>query len=278
MSRLQFLTALSLGCGLLITSCAGPELQPSPSTSAVWEPIDPVPSPHPVPSQPDPINSGPKAPTSEAAAQLAIDLTGPIPAATNNQDVMISGSFVTGATITAHLEPEQKMVLRIVGAGPVTTETQLDNSIPVLVSGEFEFGLGPPHAVNDLGEDTTFDFDVSQDGKELTYTLSLPVGSLPAVVTIPVGSEAATAAVWTSAEGGESLQVSPSDWGRTGGMTVVEFGWPSVVVLQTDTDSSSMRNQFQCHAIGAPTKTHWNLEPWRADVGLLAFMAKRCNP
>jgi hypothetical protein len=39
-----------------------------------------------------------------------------------------------------------------------------------------------------------------------------------------------------------------------------------------------MRDQLACHALGAPDKATWNLEPWRPDVGLLLIMAAGCNP
>ncbi len=39
-----------------------------------------------------------------------------------------------------------------------------------------------------------------------------------------------------------------------------------------------MHDQLTCHALGAPDKETWNLEPWRPDVGLLAVLAAACNP
>ena len=36
--------------------------------------------------------------------------------------------------------------------------------------------------------------------------------------------------------------------------------------------------QGLAHALGAPDKDSWNLEPWRPDVGLLATLTARCNP
>ncbi|MBC7292192.1 MAG: DUF2599 domain-containing protein, partial [Actinotalea sp.] len=48
--------------------------------------------------------------------------------------------------------------------------------------------------------------------------------------------------------------------------------------LGTDATGPGMRDQLECHALGAPDKESWNLEPWRPDVGLLATLAARCNP
>jgi hypothetical protein len=33
-----------------------------------------------------------------------------------------------------------------------------------------------------------------------------------------------------------------------------------------------------CHAVGAPDKSTWNLEPWRPDVGLILTATAQCNP
>lgn len=276
MSRLQFLAALTLGCALLISGCAAPEAPSSPGSTTPLETTNPV-SPGPSPTQFG-TDADPETPKLEIAAQLTVDLTGSDPAATDIRGVEVSGNLVTGGMLTASLEPGQTLALLILGKGKITTRAQLDNSIPVLVSEQFELGLGPPHVVTTSGQNASFDWDTEQYGSELTYTFTLRPDSAPAALAIPIGQNAATAAVWTSGEGGKSLQVSPSDWGRNGGMTVGEFGWQSVVAFAPDGDSDSMRNQFQCHAIGAPTKTYWNLEPWRPDVGLLQFMAKRCNP
>jgi len=119
-------------------------------------------------------------------------------------------------------------------------------------------------------------------------------------VIVPVGRDAAESATWGEAEGGRSLAVTPTAWGRAGGMTVMAYGWPSVVALAPDVDTGadpaantgtrvdadadaegvrdSMRKQFRCHALGAPHKATWNLEPWRPNVSFAEFVAARCNP
>ncbi|WP_435300636.1 DUF2599 domain-containing protein [Timonella sp. A28] len=48
--------------------------------------------------------------------------------------------------------------------------------------------------------------------------------------------------------------------------------------MEDDANGDTMKKQFQCHVIGAPTKDTWNLEPWRPDGTLTAIMAARCNP
>lgn len=260
MFRLQFFTALTLGMSVFLSGCA---VQEEPSTLGSTTSLE----------APDP-----QTPKPEVAAQLTIELTGSAPTTTDIRGVEVSGSLVTGGRLTAHLEPGQTLTLLFVGQGKITTRAQLDQSIPVLVSEQFELGIGPPHVVTTSEQNASFDWATELDGSKLTYILTLSPDSPAATVVIPIGTDAALDAVWTSAEGGRSLQVSPSDWGRNGGMIVVEFGWQSVLALEPEADSDSMRNQFQCHAIGAPTKTYWNLEPWRPDVGLLRFMAERCNP
>ena len=79
-------------------------------------------------------------------------------------------------------------------------------------------------------------------------------------------------------EGGRSLAVDPTPWARLSGMVGEATAWAQLVASEPEAGSRTMRDQFDCHALGATDKATWNLEPWRPDVGFLATAAARCNP
>ncbi|QAY71942.1 DUF2599 domain-containing protein [Xylanimonas protaetiae] len=86
-------------------------------------------------------------------------------------------------------------------------------------------------------------------------------------------------ATWGEREGGRSLIVVPAPWVRTSGdLAAVDALWAEVLAVHPDADTPGMEDQLVCHALGAPDKDTWNLEPWRPDVGLVAVLQARCNP
>ncbi|PJI93810.1 DUF2599 domain-containing protein [Luteimicrobium subarcticum] len=85
-------------------------------------------------------------------------------------------------------------------------------------------------------------------------------------------------ATWGVAEGGRSLAVDPNAWARAAGQAGAAATWTAVTTAHPDADTPGMHDQLLCHAIGAPDKATWNLEPWRPDVGLVETVAARCNP
>ncbi|MBO3101957.1 DUF2599 domain-containing protein [Cellulomonas fengjieae] len=91
-------------------------------------------------------------------------------------------------------------------------------------------------------------------------------------------STAVQSAVWGEAEGGRSLAVTPSAWARAGSLAAQDGLWTQVVALAPDADVPGMRDQLECHELGAPDKDTWNLEPWRPEVGALEMISARCNP
>lgn len=97
-------------------------------------------------------------------------------------------------------------------------------------------------------------------------------------VSTRLGTEALVSTDWGEREGGRSLAVEPTDWTRDAGQAGWALAWSQVVAAEPEADSPGMYDQLVCHAIGAPDKATWNLEPWRPDVGLVAVMAARCNP
>jgi hypothetical protein len=83
---------------------------------------------------------------------------------------------------------------------------------------------------------------------------------------------------WVERSDGPSLFVDPAEWVRLGGQAEWEQAMDELAALHPEAASESMRNQFICHAVGAPDKETWNLEPWREDIGLLGFALAACNP
>lgn len=97
-------------------------------------------------------------------------------------------------------------------------------------------------------------------------------------VTTWLGAQGVRSATWGEREGGRSLAVDPTPWARQSGIVGEATAWAQLVAAEPEAASTTMRDQFDCHALGATDKTTWNLEPWRPDVGFLATAAARCNP
>ncbi|MEK8226150.1 DUF2599 domain-containing protein [Oerskovia sp. M15] len=97
-------------------------------------------------------------------------------------------------------------------------------------------------------------------------------------VTTWLGAQGVRSATWGNREGGRSLAVDPTPWARQSGLVGEETAWAQLVASEPEADTATMRDQFDCHALGATDKKTWNLEPWRPDVGFLATAAARCNP
>ncbi|WP_415297824.1 DUF2599 domain-containing protein [Cellulosimicrobium sp. SJTW-1] len=97
-------------------------------------------------------------------------------------------------------------------------------------------------------------------------------------VVVPLGTRAVRSTGWGEREGGRSLAVDPTAWARAAGQAGRELVWAQIVAAEPEADTPTMHDQLVCHAVGAPDKATWNLEPWRPDVGLLATMSARCNP
>ncbi|GAA1737853.1 hypothetical protein GCM10009809_36190 [Isoptericola hypogeus] len=103
-------------------------------------------------------------------------------------------------------------------------------------------------------------------------------GDGPGEAATTLGTAGVASADWGEREGGRSLAVDATGWARSAGEAGVDVVWAELVAAEPEVDTATMRDQLACHAIGAPDKATWNLEPWRPDVGLLATMAARCNP
>ncbi|QGQ18439.1 DUF2599 domain-containing protein [Cellulomonas sp. JZ18] len=103
-------------------------------------------------------------------------------------------------------------------------------------------------------------------------------GRPAAVVEVLVGTSALASATWGEAEGGRSLAVVPAAWVRGGSLAAQEVLAAQLAVAQPEAATATMQAQLWCHALGAPDKDAWNLEPWRPEVGTVTLLATRCNP
>ncbi len=177
-------------------------------------------------------------------------------------------AFDAAALARADGETDPEIAL----TSPGTFATHPDGSVTVLVDDTAVGGLSTPKGARLASvDDTHLELRVSEGAKDGDRTAGDPLGTT-------LGTVAVEGTDWGDREGGRSLAVSPTDWARTAGQAGVDVAWAELVAADPEVDTSTMRDQLECHAIGAPDKPTWNLEPWRPDVGLLATMAARCNP
>jgi hypothetical protein len=102
--------------------------------------------------------------------------------------------------------------------------------------------------------------------------------SADAETATTLGTSGVVSAHWGDREGGDSLAVDATAWARHAGQAGVDVVWAELVAADAGVDTATMHDQLVCHALGAPDKDTWNLEPWRPDVGLVQVLAARCNP
>lgn len=153
---------------------------------------------------------------------------------------------------------------------PGTFEPHVDGSVTVRADGAAVGGLAAPEGARLVAaDDTHLEVRSATDGTS---------GRTDDDVTTTLGTSAVERTDWGDREGGRSLAVVPTDWAREAGQAGTDLVWAELVAADPEVDTATMHDQLECHAIGAPDKDSWNLEPWRPDVGLVATMAARCNP
>jgi hypothetical protein len=99
-----------------------------------------------------------------------------------------------------------------------------------------------------------------------------------APVTTWLSGVAVVSATWGEAEGGRSLEITPSEWARTGTLAAQQGLWTQLVAQHPDANSPTMHEQLLCHVLGAAGKSTWHIEPWRPQVDALTMLRTRCNP
>jgi hypothetical protein len=183
-------------------------------------------------------------------------------------------------TVTLSLAPggSARLALR----SPGTLDVDSDGSITVLDGGGTPVAaIGPPAPPSGTAEDAPT-IEVTDTGatRARVEVGDRPVaaGEGPLRVAFVVGAQAIESATWGENEGGRSLAVDPTDWARHAGQAGLDLIRAQLVAAEPDAGSSTMGDQLVCHAVGAPDKTTWNLEPWRPDVGLILTATAHCNP
>jgi hypothetical protein len=116
-----------------------------------------------------------------------------------------------------------------------------------------------------------------------SVSTSSPAAAEVTTSTAPAGDALIDHVQWGSTDQGRQLRVYPTAAGRADTSPAgVDRAWSQVLATAPDANTPGMHDQFECHWVFArivdPTKTSWNLEPWRPDVGYQATVAARCNP
>lgn len=173
------------------------------------------------------------------------------------------------------------LVVTLAAPSGSTFDVLGDGSVALRTAdGTFAGGLAAPTTTTS-GDPLKARFTaVTDDVLDLTVTTLTGAAHLPAgTVTLWFGTRMLEdPADWGEREGGRSLAVRPTTWARAGGLAAQEGVWAAVIAQEPEADTNGMHDQLLCHALGAPDKDAWNLEPWRPDVGSLATLAARCNP
>jgi len=149
-----------------------------------------------------------------------------------------------------------------------------DGSISVLdAAGTPLGGLSAPEATEPSGSavragvvvvaPTRAEVRVKAVGATPSGTVGTTASAPPDDVTVTtwLGAQGVRSATWGNREGGRSLAVDPTPWARQSGLVGEETAWAQLVASEPEADSSTMRDQFDCHALGATDKKTWNLEP-----------------
>jgi hypothetical protein len=192
--------------------------------------------------------------------------------------------------VTLSLAPGGSADLALTSPGALDVDT--DGSITVLDgNGTPVAAVGPPAPPSGTEDDAprieVTDIDATHARVEVDDPIRPAQGSGatgkaaptgPLQVTFVAGTQAIDSATWGENEGGRSLAVDPTDWARHAGQAGVDLIRTQLVAAEPDAGTSTMGDQLVCHAVGAPDKATWNLEPWRPDVGLILTATAQCNP
>ncbi|WP_200960570.1 DUF2599 domain-containing protein [Oerskovia sp. Root22] len=247
------------------------------------------------PAGADPATSAPVAPVTvtpdeDGSSRVSFGLAVP-GAGTGAASDSGAGGATTGTTDSTADHSAATATLDLVSPADGSLLRNGDGSISVLdAAGTPLGGLSAPEATEPSGSavragvlvvaPTRAEVRVKAVGATPSGTAGTTASAPPDDVTVTtwLGAQGVRSATWGNREGGRSLAVDPTPWARQSGLVGEETAWAQLVASEPEADSSTMRDQFDCHALGATDKKTWNLEPWRPDVGFLATAAARCNP
>lgn len=188
-------------------------------------------------------------------------------------------------TVTLELAPGEVADLALTSAGALDVDS--DGSVTVLDGAGTPVAALAPPAPGERTDGSTPRVtvsDVDPTHARLQVDDRVRPGEDPRAAdetvrfTVAVGDHAIDRATWGENEGGRSLAVDPSDWVRHAGEAGLALVRAQLVAAEPEADSTTMDDQLVCHAVGAPDKATWNLEPWRPDVGLILTATAHCNP
>ncbi|WP_435298692.1 hypothetical protein [Timonella sp. A28] len=139
-----------------------------------------------------------------------------------DSSVSVEGDVVDGAlfmTDKPHINIE-------IHGEDLSVVTALDSTVAVLEQGEFVVGVSAPREAKSRVPVRQIMSEVGEDKSVVRVLVSRPATSQDdEPVQAVIGYQPVSATSWGNREGGVSLAVTPSVWGRNGGLTVVDFGW-----------------------------------------------------
>lgn len=187
----------------------------------------------------------------------------------------------TGAVLTLTLpDPQTSVSLDVPAAPGGAARSEADSSAAVTSpDGRLVLGMSSPEGTAPDGSHPPVRWSADDDGPRLVLDLGdVDPADFPLVVTTHLGTSVVASTSWGEREGGRSLAVTPTDWGRVSGATGSVFAWADLLAADPTADTPGMEEQLQCHLLGAREKATWNLEPWRPAVSLVEYALARCNP
>ncbi len=241
-------------------------------------------------SQPPPTSRDPEA-AGDSRPKLrarTITIDGVVLRVAARKAPVVTADEVTPGLHTVTLALARGGSARVALVSPGALDVDTDGSITVLDgNGTPVAAIGPPAPPSgtegntpriDVTDTDATHARVEVDDRVRPVQGSGTAGSGPLQVTLAVGTDAIESATWGENEGGRSLAVDPADWARHAGQAGVDLIRTQLVAAEPDAGSTTMDDQLVCHAVGAPEKATWNLEPWRPEVGLILTATAQCNP
>jgi hypothetical protein len=273
----------ALGLLLLLAGCTG-DPAPAPPSASAAPAASAAPSPTSAGSSGSPDAARVRSEGSVVhAGDLTLHVWPPLDdaAVTTGED----GDVALAAPLPATDGTAAELPAATFAAGEgLTLEALRDDTVVVRdAAGRAVGGLTPPVLSGDAAGSGARVRVLAGDGV-VTWSVLAPAGAVATATGGTVTGTFATAALGSATwadrddEGGRSLAVVPTSWGRAGGLAAEETLWSQLVTAVPEADAQNVHDQLTCHVIGAPDKASWNLEPWRPDVGLLATLGALCNP
>lgn len=279
----------ALGLLLLLAGCTG-DPAPAPPSASAAPAASAAPSPTSAGSSGSPDAARVRSEGSVVhAGDLTLHVWPPLDdaAVTTGED----GNATLAAPLPATDGTAAEVPAATFAAGEgLTLEALRDDTVVVRdAAGRAVGGLTPPVLSGDAAGSGARVRVLAGDDGTVTWSVAAPAGTSGTAAggTVTGGTVTGTAAgaalgsaTWADRddEGGRSLAVVPTGWGRAGGLAAEETLWSQLVTAVPEADAQNVHDQLTCHLIGAPDKASWNLEPWRPDVGLLATLGALCNP